>query len=379
MFKVENLQWTDDKKRISLQGIDFELAAGEVIGIWGGRGGGKSALLRLFLGLWAPHGGQIFFQGSPLTPRHRAKIAYLPQYWKGDPHQSVLEFLTFHTELYGKTVSEKHLNEILELFDLKNQKALPLARLEERKQVWLGMARLLLLDPELLLLDEPFNRLEALKKKEFESILQEMLQMKKGVIVTSSSLQDLEGWCSRIFLLAEGRFQDPMTTNYVKQYAKKSYFRLQVKASKRLEVAQYLKNSPEIQRWYQVGSEWLIVLKDSLLEREREREQERENRLRADLASGVQSFKEWKRSPEVILSELRQVPFFTFTLESPQVSQILPLLKKEKMVEQVLQEGSKLQGILRGYEGPLAFKESLSFLGIQDFRLNWEPINVATL
>lgn len=196
-----------------LKNQSFRIAPGEMVGIFGGQYSGKTVLLRTLLGLHPPRTGEIRFKNAPIAPESRRAIGYLPQYWGFPPETTVEEFLLTQLILFQITPVEPTLAPILELLDLKKQRKLPLKLLESRKRIWVGIARMLLTQPELLILDEPFLELEDTKKKEFRAILQEMTQMQHSVLLTSSRLSDLQPLCHRILFLTEGELLCDIKSN----------------------------------------------------------------------------------------------------------------------------------------------------------------------
>lgn len=347
--------------------LQIRVQPGEIVGILGGAGAGKTSLLRGILGLLPQQSGKIIFQGESFLPRHRRQIGYLPQDWGYIPEQTVEEFLQFYAKLFHFKLSEKTLVSMLELFDLAKQRGLALRFLEPKKRLWLGLARLLLLDPQLLLLDEPFEKLEEHKKREFYAMLQEMVEMQRSVLIASRSLESLQPICHRILFLAEGKFQNPEIFDLVQTLLQKTSFRLRPVAQKMPFVFQKVWNAPEIQNVYRVGTELVGSSQKSY----RDIQKELKDLLGKDLAS----IQEWKKTPEIVLAELKQARYLQFQIKSPEGFPIYEFLQKQKEVDSLKLDQDIVIGRIQGCDGRKLLSDSLIFQGFTNFQVLWSVVD----
>ncbi len=187
--------------------MDFDLADGERVALAGPNGAGKSTLLRMLATLLSPESGELEVLGQKLPSRAdrvRGRIGYLGH----DPgvylDLTPLQNLELFADLYGVPDRDRRIEELLEFVDLIHR-AHDVTRTFSRGMVQrLGLARLLLHDPVLLLLDEPFSGLDALGADLLDGVLTE--EGRSAVIVTHDLDRTLT-WANRIVVLNRGRLR----------------------------------------------------------------------------------------------------------------------------------------------------------------------------
>ncbi|OFZ21058.1 MAG: ABC transporter ATP-binding protein [Bdellovibrionales bacterium GWB1_55_8] len=193
-LEVRDLHKSFDGKKVH-QGVSFRLRKGEILGLFGGSGSGKSVILRSIIGLEKPDRGQILFESQDLTRlkerelmKVRTKIAYVFQNGALFDSFTVEDNLAYplreHTQLTEKQIHDR-VNEMLELIDMKGANLLLPAELSGGMQKRAGLARAIILEPQVILFDEPTAGLDPVNTKR---LLENISKLKKkgitGIFVT---------------------------------------------------------------------------------------------------------------------------------------------------------------------------------------------------
>lgn len=194
--------------------VSFSLMKGECLGLIGGSGSGKSVILRSLIGLEKPDSGQILIDGVdiiPMTERElldiRKKVAYVFQGGALFDSLTVYENLAYplreHTKLSEAEMSTKITN-LLKEFDLQGNEAVFPAELSGGMQKRVGLARSIILDPDIVLYDEPTAGLDPYNTIRIQEMILEL--KKKGVtsILVTHDMPTAVAVCDRIALLVKG-------------------------------------------------------------------------------------------------------------------------------------------------------------------------------
>ncbi|MGE3261724.1 MAG: ABC transporter ATP-binding protein [Bacteriovoracia bacterium] len=179
-------------------GIDIQLRKGEILSLFGGSGTGKSVALRSIIGLEKPDGGEILFQGqdiarlpeNKLTPV-RKKIAYVFQNGALFDSMSVMENLAYplieHTNLSDQEIQAK-IAKMLSLIGMAGSENLLPASLSGGMQKRVGLARAIILEPEIILYDEPTAGLDPQNTKNLIEIMDKLRQMGTSAIFVTHDI-----------------------------------------------------------------------------------------------------------------------------------------------------------------------------------------------
>jgi ABC-2 type transport system ATP-binding protein len=183
----------------AVDGVDLEVGGGEVVGLLGANGAGKTTVIRMLLGLLRPSGGEVLLFGEPPSRRTRARIGYVPQGLGLYDDLTVDENLAFAGRAFGVAPPQR-LDPELEA-----------VRGELVAEVSLGLRRRLAFaaalghHPELLVLDEPTSGVDALgRARLWDAIRSAAEEGGAGVLVTTHSMSEAEQ-CDRLVMLAGGR------------------------------------------------------------------------------------------------------------------------------------------------------------------------------
>ncbi len=214
ILRVENIHKSFGEKIVH-RGVSFDLFSGEILGLFGGSGTGKSVILRSIIGLETPDRGSIWFEGKDLTRLNeralfpvRLKISYVFQNGALFDSLTVQENLAFplenHTELKPKEIEIK-VNQMLAQVDLTGANNLLPSELSGGMQKRAGLARALISDPKVILFDEPTAGLDPVNTAR---LVENIKRLKKkgltGIFVTHDIPAAFEV-CDRISILNQGR------------------------------------------------------------------------------------------------------------------------------------------------------------------------------
>ncbi|MEU1367796.1 ABC transporter ATP-binding protein [Streptomyces sp. NPDC005803] len=200
---------------IALDGVDLDVAQGQVHGLAGPNGAGKTTLLGLLLGLAAADGGRLEILGTPVgralvAPEGVAGFVDGPGLY---PSLTARQNLAALAALRGRDAPAVGIDDALGqvgLTDVADDRARGFS-LGMRQR--LGLAAALLTKPRLLVLDEPSNGLDPAGKKHIHGVLSRLAAEGTGVVLSSHRMDDLEALCSRVTILATGRvvFSGPLS------------------------------------------------------------------------------------------------------------------------------------------------------------------------
>ena len=190
--------------------LELTVNKGDLFGFIGSNGAGKTTTLRILATFLAPSAGTATILGRDVVREAdavRHMIGYMPDFFGVYKDMEVTEYLDFFGACYKiPTVQrEKTVNDVLELVGLTEKKGSLIGALSRGMQQRLGLARVLIHDPQLLLLDEPASGLDPRARIEMMAILQELQRLGKTIIISSHILSELQTLCNRVAIIEKGR------------------------------------------------------------------------------------------------------------------------------------------------------------------------------
>jgi ABC-2 type transport system ATP-binding protein len=193
-----------------LTAVDFQVPAGEVCGLIGPNGAGKTTLLRILATLSRPSSGKARVAGHDVVRRAdevRKRIGYMPDTFGGPKDMRADAYLQFfaHVHKLEWPKSWKVIEDVLRLVDLLHLRNRLIEGLSLGARQRLALARVLLHDPQVLLLDEPVSGLDPTARVEMRELLRELGRMGKTVLISSHVLSDLADLCDRLVILDGGK------------------------------------------------------------------------------------------------------------------------------------------------------------------------------
>ena len=195
---------------LALDDLTLEVGEGEIFGYIGPNGAGKTTTLKILATLLAPTSGRAQVCGYEVgreSRKIRPLIGYMPDFFGVYEDMTVAEYLTFFAAAYGLRGSRRTriLNEVLELTDLGSKRDTIVEALSRGMQQRLGLARALVHDPKVLILDEPASGLDPRARIEIRELLKEVKRMGKTIIISSHILSELAELCDTVGILEKGR------------------------------------------------------------------------------------------------------------------------------------------------------------------------------
>jgi len=196
-------------KKIAVRDLSLTIPRGEVFGFIGPNGAGKTTTIKVLATLLKPSAGVVEVLGTDvrLAPQKvRRSIGYVPDSFGVYEDLTVLEYLLFFAAAY-RIPREKRagtVKDVLALTDLSHKADSQVDALSRGMKQRLGIARILLHDPELLLLDEPASGLDPRARIELRELLKELQRMGKTILVSSHILHELSQLCTRIGIIEAG-------------------------------------------------------------------------------------------------------------------------------------------------------------------------------
>jgi len=194
----------------ALYGLDLVVNKGDLFGFIGSNGAGKTTTLRILATFLAPSAGTAQILGRDVVrdaDAVRHVIGYMPDFFGVYKDMEVTEYLDFFGACYKIPTAqrEKTVNDVLELVGLTEKKGALIGALSRGMQQRLGLARVLIHDPQLLLLDEPASGLDPRARIEMMAVLQELQRLGKTIIISSHILSELQTLCNRVAIIEKGR------------------------------------------------------------------------------------------------------------------------------------------------------------------------------
>ncbi len=201
---------------VAVAGLDFAIPAGSCIGLLGPNGAGKTTTMRMIMGLTRPTGGVIRVFGQPaagLDRMSRARIGLVPQENTLDPELSVARNLELYGRYYGleRERIAARVAELLAFMQLDGKAAARVSELSGGMKRRLVIARALIADPDLVILDEPTTGLDPQARVLIWRRLQTLKEAGKTLLLTTHYMDEAERLCDRIILIDHGRILDEDT------------------------------------------------------------------------------------------------------------------------------------------------------------------------
>ena len=195
---------------VALSNLNLTVNRGDLFGFIGSNGAGKTTTLRILATFLAPSSGKAEVLGHDVVrdaDAVRHTIGYMPDFFGVYKDMEVTEYLDFFGACYKipSAQREKTVNDVLELVGLSEKKGALIGALSRGMQQRLGLARVLIHDPQVLLLDEPASGLDPRARIEMMAILQELQRLGKTIIISSHILSELQTLCNRVAIIEKGK------------------------------------------------------------------------------------------------------------------------------------------------------------------------------
>ena len=252
---------------VAVSHLDLQIGAGDIFGFIGPNGAGKTTTMRILATLLQPTRGLAFIDGVDVLrdgKRVRRLVGYMPDFMGVYDDLKVFEYLEFFAAAFGIERSKRKtiIDGVLELTDLTTKRAAAVDSLSRGMQQRLGLARVLIHDPKVLILDEPASGLDPRARIEMRVLLRELKQMGKTIMISSHILSELEEMCDRVGIIEHGKLIFEGTIEDIRARVGAST-KLRVKvATDTARAAEALLALPAVREVTQQGDQLLVTLHD---------------------------------------------------------------------------------------------------------------------
>ncbi len=210
----------------ALDGLSFEVSEGELFGLVGPDGAGKTTTMRLLAGIMEPTEGDAWVDGLHIvrdSERIKDRIGYMSQRFGLYADLTVMENINFYADIYGvsKPARAERIERLLSFSNLTSFRRRMAGNLSGGMKQKLGLACALVHTPRVLFLDEPTNGVDPVSRRDFWRILYQLLREKVTVFVSTAYLDEAER-CGRVGLIHEGKLLAVGTPGEVKRLMRES-------------------------------------------------------------------------------------------------------------------------------------------------------------
>lgn len=210
LTKVYRDFWGREKVR-ALKALDLKIYRGEVFGLLGPNGSGKTTTIKLLLGLLFPTDGAAYVLGEKAGDvKRKERIGYLPEETYLYRFLNADETLDFYGRLFDMpaSVRRQRANELIEMVGLGSARRRQLKEYSKGMTRRIGLAQALINDPDLIILDEPTTGLDPIGCREMKDLILRLKREGKTVLMCSHLLADVEDVCDRIAVLNQGELKE---------------------------------------------------------------------------------------------------------------------------------------------------------------------------
>jgi ABC-2 type transport system ATP-binding protein len=242
-------------RQVAVNNVDLEIQAGEVYGLIGPNGAGKTTLIRMLAAAEEPTTGEIYVNGDRLlrdksNPTLKRRLGYLPDDYPLYDELTVWDYLDYFARLYrlrGQHRTQR-LHEVLELIQLGNKRNSLISTLSRGMKQRLCLARTIIHEPIVLLLDEPVSGLDPIARMQFREIIKVLQEAGMTILISSHVLSDLAELCTSVGIMELGFLVE--STSLQQLYQRLSRQQIVISTLGKLEeLLSELKNNPLVQEW----------------------------------------------------------------------------------------------------------------------------------
>lgn len=240
---------------IAVNEIDLQIKAGEVYGLIGPNGAGKTTLIRMLATAEEPTKGEIYLHGDRLlrddsNSSLKQRIGYLPDDFPLYDDLTVFDYLDYFARLYllQSPYRQRRIYEVLELVQLENKRHSIISTLSRGMKQRLSLARTIIHEPILLLLDEPVSGLDPIARQQFREIIKVLQEAGMTILISSHVLSDLAELCTSIGIMELGFLVE--SASLAELYQKLSRQQITLSTLGKMELLQQqLRQNPLVETW----------------------------------------------------------------------------------------------------------------------------------
>src|ERR1700754_3337146 len=236
----------------AIKSIDLNLSRGDLFGFIGPNGAGKTTTMKILATLLNPTWGEAYVGGNSIYTRPREirrMIGYMPDFFGVYDDMKVIEYLEFFAAAYRIKghARRKICDEVLDLVDLGYKREALVTSLSRGMTQRLGLARVLLHDPQVLLLDEPASGLDPRARIEMRALLKELRKMGKTILVSSHILPELADICNKIGIIEQGILHVNGSVAEVMKQVRADIILNVTVADRQVDAANLIESQPEVE------------------------------------------------------------------------------------------------------------------------------------
>lgn len=207
MLEVKNLT-RKYNQFIAVNDVSFTVNKGEVIGLLGHNGAGKTTIMKMLSGFLEADSGNISFDGLSLSEHLKQiqlNLGYLPENLPVYPEMIVADYLDYAADLKGLKGNKKHaeIKRVIKATDISEKLLAPISQLSRGFKQRVGVAQAILGKPKLLILDEPTNGLDPKQTQHMRDLILDIAE-EATVIISTHIMQEVEALCSRVLIVNSG-------------------------------------------------------------------------------------------------------------------------------------------------------------------------------
>ena len=230
MIEVKNLSHSYGKFK-ALNNVSFTIKKGDFIGLIGPNGAGKTTLMNTMVGILAADSGEVLVDGTGVEGFHadvRRKIGYMPSELSTYEMFSPLELFTFLAAMYDidATSASNRINTLFEKLEMTDWRKKSIKKLSTGMKKKTAFAAAILHQPDLLVLDEPFESVDPISQHKMKEILNDYLQSGGSVIMSSHVLDTVQNICTTFILMNKGEIIKQSSLNALDGSLEDEFFTL---------------------------------------------------------------------------------------------------------------------------------------------------------
>jgi ABC-2 type transport system ATP-binding protein len=266
---VQNVTKTYDDL-LAVDNISLTLPRGSTMGLIGPNGAGKTTLLRIISTLSVANSGDVLINGLSVrtqTRQVRRQLGFMPAEFGCPRGLTIAEYLEYFASLYGLTADERRqrIRDVCELTELSGRESTFVSGLSTGNRQRLLLAKTLLHDPGVLILDEPASGLDPRARNELRSIIRTLAELGKAILISSHILPDIEDVSDSIGIIEAGRMvlQGSLTSLQQSAGSEQQRVRLRVESGQEESAVAVLRGLAEVLDCRVVDGELRVVVSGS--------------------------------------------------------------------------------------------------------------------
>lgn len=216
-IELKDINFFYKKNKYILKNLNAKFFPGEITAILGANGCGKTTLIKILAGIMNPYSGNIKYLGEEVNKKnilkYKEKIGFMPEFLNLYQEMSILNLMKFLMSLKKKTYDEKKIFEILKLVNLDDKKYKKIKSLSKGMKQRLNLAQSIIIDPKIILFDEPSNGFDCTSIEIFYNILKKLSNQGSIIIISSHHLYEIQNNVDKILIISKGNIAKEVRKN----------------------------------------------------------------------------------------------------------------------------------------------------------------------